>query len=86
MGWLKLVIELIPVIGNIFAILGRKKAQKKAEKIEQVVKVVIEGVEDFAKAEGKKEIKEVITKIAITSGLEEKLHAMVLKYTTPKIK
>ncbi len=86
MGWLKLAIELIPVIGNIFAILGRKKAQKKAARIEKVAQVVIEGVDAYAKIENKRDIKDVIAKIAVATGVEDKLHDLVLKYTTPKVK
>lgn len=81
MGWLKLAIELIPVIGNIFAILGKKKAEKKAKKLEQVASVVISGVEAYKKTEDKSNIKGVIRNIAIATGVEEKLKELVTKYT-----
>ena len=87
---LRVVGELIPVIGNIFAIFGRTKAQKKAKILEKVNQVVIEGVDTYQKIVDKKEpalpVKEMIKRIAVTAGVEDKLHELVIKYTTPKLK
>ena len=88
MNWLKIlktVVELIPVIGNILAILGKKKAEKKAKKVEEVAKTVISGVEKYAEIKKSighaTDIKTVIKNIAVSSGVENKLNELVKRYT-----
>lgn len=86
---LRVVGELIPVVGNIFAIFGRKKAEKKAKTLEKVNKAVIEGVEEYVThptTTDKKDVARAITRIAVAAGAEEALNKLVKRYTTPKPK
>ena len=78
---LKVVAELIPIIGNIFSIFRRKKAEKKAKQLEKITQVVIEGVEAYANTTDKKDVKKVITNVAKATGVEDKLKELVKKYT-----
>ena len=87
MGWLKVlktVVELIPIIGNILAIFGRKKAEKQAKKIANVATAVVIGVEKYtdAKKNGTQpNVKEIIKETAISLGAEEALKKLVIKLT-----
>jgi hypothetical protein len=78
----------IGILGGIFGLLGKRKAQKKAKKIEQVAKAIITGVEQYARVceEGieNKVIKQTIQAIAYKNEVENELHDLVKNTTEGK--
>ena len=81
---LKVVAELIPILGNIFAIFRRKKAQKRAEKATKVLETVVKGVQIYRDSEGKTvgdKLKDVIKSESIKADVEDYLFRVVKKVT-----
>ncbi len=84
---LKVVAELLPILGNIFAIFRRRKAQKRAQKAEKALEAVIVGVDTYTKAEGttadrvKEGVKAVIKNEAVKKEIEDYLHRAVQRLT-----
>lgn len=78
------VAELIPVIGNILAIIGKKKAEAKYQKIEQAAASIIKGVEWYQNRIGPgpdNNLKEIIKGKALADKTEPLLNTLVRKYT-----
>ena len=83
MGWLK----VLKVVGElVLPWLMSKLNRDKARRAEKIAQVVIEGVEAYANTPDKKDVKAIIRKIAVATGVEDKLIKAVKKYTTPKVK
>ncbi len=85
MNWLKilkLVIQVIPVIGNILGPVFTVQAEKKAAKVEKVASAVIRGVELYSKVKAPGlEIKSVIKNLATRENVESLVNSLVNKYT-----
>ncbi len=78
------IVEIIPLVGQIFAIFGKHKAQKRAKQIEKAAAAVIKGVQSFRETQGaaaSENIKNEILTRSITDGTEQILNPLVKKYT-----
>lgn len=83
MGFLKIlvtIVELLPVVGNVLAILGKKKAEKRADTYYRIGEAVIQGVE-AADRDNRLNVKTVIRNTATNLGVEDDLHDLVKKIT-----
>jgi 16S rRNA U1498 N3-methylase RsmE len=78
----------IGILGGIFGLLGKRKAQKKAKKIEQVARSIISGVEQFSRMNHNlietQSLKPVIQAIAYKNEVENELHDLVKNTTEGK--
>jgi len=75
MNWLKLAGEII------LPWLMSRLNKKKATRAEAITRTVIEGVEAYSKLQDKKDIKQVISTIAQSRGVQDQLKVLVDQYT-----
>lgn len=87
MNWILIGLKVIGEV--ILPWYMSKRHRKKAARIEKVAEAVIKGVEEYTadkEAGNKPDIKSTIRSIAHLTGVEDKLHEMVKRWTTPKPK